>query len=396
MLTVEEAKKLLFNQILKSDIFEIAIESAFGNVLAEDIYSPIDLPLFDQSSVDGYALTFDKIEEYTKFEIIEEIKAGDSTTIRLKPGQCVRIFTGAMVPQTANLIVMQEFVNANEGFITLGHDFKPGNYLRKKGTQIQKGELAVSKDTFLNPGVIGFISSLGISKLKIYKKPIVSLIVTGNEIIKPGNKLEMGQIYESNSFALQAALRQQQIEALHVLNARDTREDLDNQLSLALKDSEVILLTGGISVGDYDLVYDALKDAGADTIFYKVAQRPGKPLWAGRLGKKMIFALPGNPASVMVCFYEYVYPTLRMMRGFANPHLQTVHLNPAKEINDPGERASFLRAKITEENVTPLEKQDSGMMMSFASGNALIYVPIDKKYIAKDEIVEVHLLPFEG
>jgi len=396
MLTVEEAKQLLFSQIQRSEIVEIPIDKAFGNVLAQDLYSPIDLPLFDQSSVDGYAIAFDKIEDHAHFEIIEEIKAGDYSEVNLRPGQGVRIFTGAMVPATANLVVMQEFVNAKNEFITLGKDFKPGNFIRKQGTQIKEGELALEKGVYLNPGVIGFISSLGIAKVKIFKKPIVSIIVTGNEIVKPGNELDKGQIYESNSYALQAALRQQNIEPKHILNARDTRVDLDEKIALALKNSDIVLLTGGISVGEYDLVFDALKDVGAETIFYKVAQRPGKPLWTGKIGNKMVFALPGNPASVMVCFYEYVYPAIRMMRGFNNTQLQSISLKLLKGINDPGERASFLRAKLIEDGVMPLEKQDSGMMMSFAGGNALIYIPKERNFIAKDEMVEVHLLPFEG
>jgi molybdopterin molybdotransferase len=396
MLTVEEAKDLLIRAVGKSAPVTTGLPGAYGNVVAEDIYAPVDLPLFDASSVDGYALCLDPSEHNRLYKIIGEIKAGDAPYFQLPPGEGVRLYTGAMVPASADCIVMQENVEAKDGYIKLAEDTSPGNYIRKQGSQIRKGELALAKGAYLNPGTVGFLASMGLANVKIYKKPPVSVIVTGNEIIAPGNDLKAGQIYESNSFALIAALGQMQINPVHVLHAEDTRENLDAQLVRAIGDSDIILITGGISVGKYDLVYDALKDAGAETVFYKVAQRPGKPLWFGKIGEKLIFALPGNPASVLVCFYEYVYPAIRIMRGIFEPLLPVKQLKLLKEIHDPGARASFLRAKITGEGVTALEKQDSGMMMSFAGGNALIYIPKEISHVAENEIVEVHLLPFDN
>ena len=372
----------------------ISIGQAYGNVLAEDIYAPIDLPIFDASSVDGYAITYHLPLTTYHFSIIGEIKAGDNINFDLKADQAVRIFTGAMVPDSATEVVMQEQVERIDERITFNETYKQGNYIRRQGSQLKKGDLTLKKGSFLHPGAIGFIASMGISELRVYPKPKVSVIVTGNEIIKPGNPLSPGQIYESNSFALVASLRQQNIEPIHVLNANDTREDLDKQLKLSINGSDVILLTGGISVGDYDLVYNALKEAGAETLFYKVSQRPGKPLWVGYLGKKWIFALPGNPASVMACYYEYVYPAIRMMIGIENWNLKCVNMKLLKEIRDSDQRAAFIRAKVHEDGIMPEEKQDSGMMVSFAGGDALIYVPKETTYIAKDEMVEVHLLPF--
>ena len=400
MITVEEAKELLFNRINLSDPDTASIDTAYGNVLAEDVYSPIDLPIFNASSVDGYAVNYDAEPNFkfqiSNFKIIGEIKAGDNVNFDLKSGQAVRIFTGAMVPESTTEIVMQEQVEQDGDAIIFNETYKRGNYIRKQGSQLKKGDLTLKKGSFLHPGALGFLASMGVSELKIYPKPKVSAIVTGNEIIKPGNPLSPGQIYESNSFALVACLRQQSIEPVHVLNAIDTREDLDHKLKIAINDSDVVLLTGGISVGEYDLVYIALKDAGAETLFYKVSQRPGKPLWVGYLGKKWIFALPGNPASVMACYYEYVYPAIRKMQGIENWNLKSVKMKLLKEIRDSDQRAAFIRAKIHDDGIMPEEKQDSGMMVSFAGGDALIYVPKETTFIAKDEMVEVHLLPFNA
>jgi len=394
MITVKEAKELLFSKVKPSEPVRTSIAEAYGNILAEDIFAPIDLPIFDASSVDGYAITYHLPLTTYHFQVIGEIKAGDNAHFDLKPGQAVRIFTGAMVPVSSKEVVMQEQVERKDDSFIFNDLYKQGNYIRKQGSQLKKGELVLQKGTFLHPGAIGFLASMGISELSIYPKPEVSFIVTGNEIIKPGIPLAPGQIYESNSFALLAALKQMRINPIHMLNAMDTREDLDKQLQTAIHDSDVILLTGGISVGEYDLVYNALKDAGAETLFYKVAQRPGKPLWVGSLDNKWIFALPGNPAAVMACYYEYVYPAIRMMSGFSDPELKKMRMKLLREIKDSDQRAAFIRAKINDNGVMPEDKQDSGMMISFAGGDALIYIPKDVTYVAKEEMVEVHLLPF--
>ena len=396
MIIVEEAKGLLFSRINPTRAEKISIDEAYGYILAEDISAPIDLPIFDASSVDGYAVNYELgIKNYDFFKIIGEIKAGDNKIIELKPGEAIRLYTGSIVPGSASELLMQEQVTREGDAVILNDTYKSGNYIRNQGSQLKKGDIVAQKGIFLHPGAIGFLASMGISEVSIYPKPELSFIVTGNEIIKPGIPLAPGQIYESNSFALLAALKQMHINPMHMLNAIDTREELDKQLAIAIKDSDIVLLTGGISVGEYDLVYNALKDAGAETLFYKVAQRPGKPLWAGYLGDKWIFALPGNPASVMACFYEYVYPAIRMMCGFSKPELKKVKMKLLSAINDSGDRASFIRAKIKDAGVMPEQKQDSGMMISFAEGDALIYIPKEITHIAKDETVEVHLLPFD-
>jgi len=395
MIQVEEAKAVLFNQVKTLGTIQIPIEKAFGHVLAQDILAPVDMPIFDASAVDGYALANDTTSSIETYELIGELKAGDQQTLELKQGQAIRLFTGAMVPTAATEVVMQEFITELDGQINFNEQYKPGSNIRKQGSQIKKNEIAMSQGTFLNPGTIGFLASMGIAYVEAYRQPAINIIVTGNEIVLPGTVLVPGQIFESNSYSLIAALNQMRIHPLQILKALDNRQHLDAQLQLALQDSDILLLTGGISVGKYDLVHDALLDAGAEALFYKVAQRPGKPMWAGKIGQKLIFALPGNPAAVMACFYEYVYPTIRMMLGNANPQMKTQLLPLLKEMRDSGERAAFIRAKIEKDGVMPLDKQDSGMMISFAGGNALIYVPKETQYLQKGELVEVHLLPFE-
>lgn len=396
MISVEEAKQLLFAQVLKSKPVEVNFIEAFGCVLAEDIFSPIDLPSFDQSAMDGYAVSAANEKHKKQFEVIGEIKAGDSASYVLQSGQAVRIFTGAAIPESADAVVIQERVERVNGSIHLSDDFKKGDCIRQRGSQIKKGELALKKDTVLNPAAIGFLASLGIIKVKIYKTPEVSIITTGNEIVKPGSDLQPGEIFESNSFSLHAALKQMHVEPKKNCSVNDDKEALRTKIEKCLIDSDITVLTGGISVGKYDLVYETLKELNVETIFYKVAQKPGKPFFFGKLNDKLIFALPGNPAAVLVCFYEYVYPAIRMMQGFQNTTLPSLKLKLLKDIPKKEDRSLFIRAKRMNDGIMPLEKQDSNMLRSFAEADALIYIPNERKEINQGDEVEVHLLPFDS
>lgn len=395
MISVEEAKRLLFERIEKSIPVDVGIAEASWCVLAEDVFSPIDLPSFNQSAMDGYAVAVNE-KNKREYEVIGEIKAGDPGSIQLQPGQAVRIFTGAAVPETADAIVIQENTIRVNGSVQLTTDFKTGDCIRVKGSQIKKSELALKKNSVLNPAAIGFLASLGMSKLKIFTRPAISIVVTGNEIISPGNDLQPGEVYESNSFSLAAALKQMQIIPNNILKAVDDKNELKNKFEKCLHDSEIVLLIGGNSVGKYDLVPVVLQEAGAETIFYKVAQKPGKPFYAGALKSKIIFALPGNPAAVLVCFYEYVYPVIRMMMGFENPGLHSLKLKILKDVVNKENRALFIRSKKTFDGVMPLEKQDSNMLRSFAEADSIIYIPNEKDNIKNGEEVEVHLLPFNS
>jgi len=393
MVTVEEAKRLLFAQAGLADPAEAELTDAFGCVIAEDIFSPIDLPSFNQSAMDGYAVASGD-ESERQFKVIGEIKAGDAGLASLQPGQAVRIYTGAAVPQSADAIVIQEKAEQVNGTIQLAGNFKKGDFIRWKGSQLKKGSLALRKGFVLNPAAIGLLAALGLSQIKIYKKPEVSVISTGDELISPGNTLAEGKIFESNSISLYALLRQMNITPKHIFTAGDDKKDLENKIETCLVDSDILILTGGISVGTYDLVHDILMQLRVEAIFWKVAQKPGKPMFAGKLGSKKIFALPGNPAAVIVCFYEYIYPVIRMMHGFKNITLPALTMKLAQDFVKKEDRALFARVKCSGDEAIPLEKHDSNMLLSFAEADALMYVPGKVERIKKGEPVEIHRLPF--
>ena len=397
MFSVKEAKKILWKNIKLIPAVSKKVSDISGYVLAENIKSPVDLPLFDQSAMDGFAVNFDDEDlrnEELSFRITGEIKAGDKPNGKLKKNSAVYIYTGAATPLNTSCVVMQEKVQTNYGSVIIpASALTKGSNIRFKGTQIKKGEPALAKGTLLNPAAVGFLCSMGISKIKVTGKPVVSVLSTGNELQEAGSKLYKGQIFESNSVMLKAALNGNGFETKYVSSVNDDKKNLTSIVSKMLSSSDVLIISGGISVGKYDLVKDILENSGVKELFYKVSQKPGKPLYCGKLKNKLIFALPGNPAASLVCFYEYVLPSLRKMSGYSDFELSKEFLPLTESYELKGERDLFLKAKINNGKVTLLEGQGSDILKSFAEANALVYLSVNKRAIIKDDLVETHLIP---
>lgn len=394
MITVEEAKSILLNNIVElKESVKVSLTDALGYHLAEDILAPLDLPPFNQSNVDGYAVKFSSSEK-KQWKVIGEIKAGDNNSLVLKDGEAVRIYTGAMVPDGSDCIFTQEKVTRKDALIECNEiELTKGEHIRKAGAQIKKGELALVKDTLINPSVIGFIAALGLAEVVVYRKPKVTLIITGNELQTIGSSLKTGKVYESNSFTIQAALQSINLHADKVFFVKDNKKSVEEVVAKALQDADMLLLSGGISVGDYDFVHDVLNENNTTTLFYKVAQKPGKPLFFGKNKNTFVFGLPGNPASALTCFYEYVFPALRKMQGKEPLFLHSVQLPILKDINKKKGLAHYLKAEVKPKGVMPLGGQESFIMKSFANAGAFIYLPLEKENAQAGELVEVHLLP---
>ena len=313
MISVEQAITIVQNTVEPTENFElIEVAKASGYVLFEDVVSKIDMPPFRQSAMDGYALC---LHNELAYQLIGEVKAGDNFHPVLKKGEAIRIFTGSPVPDTANAVIMQERVQVDNKSIIIDSLVSDNDNIRPLGEQILKGQTALKKGSLLTPAAVGFISSLGIEKISVYKKASVAVIVTGNELVKAGNVLNYGQIYESNGVMLTAALTGLGYQKVTNFKVEDTYQATFNMLQKVIGSHDVILVTGGISVGDYDFVGLVLKDLGVDELFYKVNQKPGKPLFFGKKENKIVFALPGNPAAALTCFYIYVQLALQKISG---------------------------------------------------------------------------------
>ena len=394
MISVQEAKKIIAENVTQLTPLSLPLQHAAALTLAEDVYSSIDIPAFPQSSMDGYAFSFNDWQQHKKLKITGEVAAGNNETITLASGNAVRIFTGAAVPPGADTVVMQENIKAINGELVIeDKSIQVGNSVRPKGSEIKAGALALEKNSVLSPAAIGFLAGIGITDVKIYPNPSVSIILTGNELQQPGKPLQYGQVYESNSFALKAVLQQMHINDVEVFYATDRPEIVTSTLEKVLQQSDVVLLTGGISVGDYDFVLQAANECGVEKLFHKVRQRPGKPLYFGKKNNKLVFGLPGNPSSVLTCFYQYVIPALEKLSN-KKTALQIIQAPLSKPFQKTVVLTHFLKGFYDGKTATPLEAQESYRLSSFARANCLIRVNEDVTECRQGALVEVHLLPF--
>ena len=372
MISVNEAFSILNNLTFSLKKKEVALGNARNYVLAETLLSPINMPPFRQSNMDGFALCLNSSLEY---KIIGEIKAGDFFTETLQPGQAVKIFTGAAVPDSAQAVIQIEKATVNGNQLQLQEAVHPETNIRPLGSQILQNKIALEKGTFINAAAIGFLAGLGFTKVKVYQKPSVGIVITGNELIQPGQPLPAGKVYESNAIMLQTALYNAHFNDIIIYQTNDDFENTKSILKKAIDENEVVLVSGGISVGDYDFVDDALKSLKVETLFYKVNQKPGKPLYAGKLKDIIIFALPGNPAASLTCFYIHVLPTLQRLSGRKSSYESKITMSLAHDYTVANSRDQFLKASIEGNEVTILPHQDSSMLDSFALANALVFLP---------------------
>lgn len=371
----------------------IPLQQAAGRVLAADVFAVTDIPAFDQSAMDGYALSFAGFELHTTLTIHGEVPAGAPELSLLQPNQAMRIFTGAPTPTGADTVVMQEKVQVNNNQLYILDDqLKAGNNVRIKGSEIKAGELVLPKGQKLTPAAVGFLATTGVAEVTVYPTPVMSIIVTGNELQQPGKTLQYGQVYECNSFQLRAALQSLQIEEVPLFEAKDDPQVVKDTLQYALDNSDVVLLTGGVSVGNYDFVPEAAAACGVTTLFHKLKQRPGKPLFVGRKGNKWVFGLPGNPSSVLTCFYEYVITALEELMQIP-PVLKTIQVPLSKTYSKNALLTFFLKGYYDGQTVVPLDSQESYRLRSFAMANCLVCLPEEKMEFPEGELVVVHLLP---
>ncbi len=387
MVSVFQAMKMVEEFSPRLDVVELELTNALNQVLATDVHSPINMPPFNQSAMDGYAVC---MHDSNTYSLIGEVKAGDDSKYNLTAGEAIRIFTGAMVPNGADAVIKQEDVDRPSDHILITAETKAGMNVRPCGEQIKLNTLAIPAGSILNPGSIGFLSTLGITHVNVYRKPKIVVLATGSELVKPGNNLSGGEIFESNTFMLQAALNKSGFSA-EISSVKDDYELTKKAISEAISNCDMVLITGGISVGDYDFVGKALHELNVTTQFYKVKQKPGKPLLFGTKDSKVIFALPGNPAAVLSCYYAYVEPSLRKQIG-VSPVFPRKKFTLASHYKKTAKMTHFLKARLENETIEILSAQSSAMLSSFVEANCIIVLEQDRENWEVGDQVEVILL----
>ncbi len=389
MIGVEEAKQRMMAAVRVLPAETMPLVRAMGRIVAKDVPAPYHHPLFDVSAMDGYAFAFSEVVQ--QFTVVGEVPAGGVFPHVLAPGECVRIFTGGMVPQGADTVVMQELVQRTGDRIAYADaKLKRGGNVRHKGEQVRAGDVALPQGTLIDAAAIGLLASVGVREVPVGALPRVAVLVSGGEFIQ-GGVPQPGKIFGSNDVMLSAALHSAGVAAT-MRHVDDDRDALRKAWTELTPTHDVVLSTGGVSVGDFDLVPPVLNELGADILFHGVLQKPGKPLLFGSLGRAAVFGLPGNPRAVMVLFREYVLPFLLAMQGSAQPWMRSARLPLMIQASMKGVRAEFRAARVANTQVELLADEGSHMLRSLAEADAIAYIPADVRELKKDQLVEVHYL----
>ncbi|MGA1590340.1 MAG: gephyrin-like molybdotransferase Glp [Methylophilaceae bacterium] len=377
----------------------LPIEEAQGCFLAEDIRSPVNVPNYNNSAMDGYVFRHKFIKpKNNKFKIDGKILAGHPLKTKNSSISCLQIMTGGMIPRTFDTVIPQELVKVNHGIVEF--DFKPkvGANIRKIGEDIKKNQVAIKQGVCLNACNIGLLASLGITKVKVFQSIRIGFFSTGDEVIQLGSKIKAGQVYDSNRFLIKAFIKKMNACLVDYGNLSDDKILLENQLKKASIECDLIITTGGVSVGEADYMKEILTKIG-QVLFWKMAIKPGRPMAFGKVKKAFYFGLPGNPVSAAVTFLQFVKPSIRFMMGSAKfEKLPYVQLKINAEVQRKKGRKEFVRGIIQRQgkscSVIPLLQQGSGMLKSMSDANCFIVFDADQDLIRKNSYVNI--LPFDG
>ena len=388
LLPVEEAQTRLLALRAPLAPENIAFSESLGRYLSQDVIAQRDQPPAPLSAMDGYAIRFADLPG--PWTIAGEIPAGAVPAISGGPGQAIRIFTGAMVPDGADTVVIQEDVVANGSMLTLSRDGPEtrGAHIRGRASDFATGATLVAAGTRLNPGAIAAAIMGGAAQLAVGARPRVAILTTGDELVQPGRILAPGQIPDSNGTMLAAMLAPEPAVVTIPLHIRDDRQILSKILKDLARRHDIIVTVGGASVGDHDHVRGALDDAGGRLDFWKIAMRPGKPLIAGTIGDALLLGLPGNPSSAFVTATLFLLPLVRHLAGARDPLPQLRQAPLAASLGAGGPRRDYLRARLDQGRVAPFDGQDSGRTFPLSAANALVIRDIGAAPRAAGELAD--------
>lgn len=400
MRSVEEALKTVLDNVKVLGTERIPIQDSLGRVLGEDVYSNLFLPPWNNSAMDGYAVRWENVKNAAKenpanLRVVGDIRAGLLPDKSVGDGEAIRIMTGAPVPDGADTVIRVEDTKTEDKIVSIFKANRQGENIRKRGENVKKGDLVLTKGTSIGPGQLGSMAMVGKPVVTVYRKPVVTIMSTGDELADFDEDLTENKIPNSNSYAVAS----QVLEAgaiPHVLGiARDNKESLREKIGQGLS-GDMMIVSGGVSVGDYDFVKDILKEYGIDMKFWTVGIKPGHPIAFGLVGDKPIFGLPGNPVSTMVTFEVFARPALQKMCGHTSLFRPVVDAIAEDEFSDRPGRTHYVRSLVRYQDgkyyVKSTGSQGSGILMSMAYANCFMILPADKEKILAGETVKVQLL----
>ncbi len=375
MITVEQARTLLFELVEPLPAENVPLVEAAGRVLAQDVVATRDQPPFSASSMDGYAVKAAEVELHAMFKVIGEAPAGKRFDGQVGAGQAVRIFTGAPVPQGADFIVIQEDVDRRGDLITITNQPGSKTNIRPMGVDFSVGSI-VAAPRLIRAEDVALMAAMNIASVPVVRKPQIALIANGNELVVPGETPGPDQIIASNSFGIKALLENIGAHVRMLPIARDSEASLETAFGLAAG-ADLVVTIGGASVGDHDLVDEVAQGLGMERSFYKIRMRPGKPLMAGRLGSTAMVGLPGNPVSAMVCGYLFLVPMIRRMLGLEDTVPAFRQAKLAEPLAPNGPREHYMRAMLDDDGIRACEDQDSSLLSVLVHADALLVRPAE-------------------
>lgn len=416
MIEYERALSLVLRNAFPLQTERVAVKAANHSVLARVVRARSDLPRFDQSAVDGYGVQAREVSSVSEsspraLRLEGMVPAGGRIgRSRLGRGCAVKILTGGRIPPGVDGVVMKEFCREDGGVVEVLRPVVAGENIRRRGEEIRRGACVLEAGTRITPPVAGVLSTFGITQVTVHRRPRVTVVSTGNELVAPGRKPGDGQIFDSNSSTLAAALRELGIRPIRVCRARDERRALYKTLERALAESDVVVTAGGISVGDYDFVREVLESLGVETVFWRVAMKPGKPNYFGihgwtrrggrRVPRRLVFSLPGNPVAVLVSFHQLVKPALLQLLGVRRSEPRVLAAELTRSLFKKAGRLEWVRGRLAGRNgkqhVTPTRGQGSHMLTGLAGADCLILFPKEESRIEKGQEVRVTLLEWKA
>jgi molybdopterin molybdotransferase len=402
MIDFAEARQLVLQHCPRLPKISIPTGRALGFVLAEPLVAHGPVPRFDGSAVDGYAVRSADLcaatSDHPVGMIVQDVvRAGNARRIKLKPHHTIRILTGAVVPAGADALVMQEHVDVEQKRVFFTAPALSGDNIRFSGDEFRKGEIVLESGTLITPPVVAMLATLGQESARVYRKPRIALVVTGDELCTPRGRLGRGQIYDSNTPGLRASLQAAGMEEVMHFRVGDNAKRIEQTLRRGFANADVVISSGGVSVGSSDFVRDVLGKLKVRRIFWKIAIKPGKPIYFGKRGKTLVFSLPGNPVAAQLGFQLFIKPALLRMMGSkaVEPLVLTSCLT--HELKKKPGRMEFVRGILThsaegELKVRPAQGQDSHMMGGLATANCLIHFAKDADRLSAGSDVTVTLL----
>jgi len=375
MISEEEARRRVLQNVGSLRERTVPLSKALDCFSTSEVVAPLPLPTFDNSAMDGYAVVASSSRKGARFKVIGEQPAGPDRQLRISSGEAVRIFTGAPIPAGADAVVMQEDTTREGDEIVVNVPVNPGEFIRRRGCDLAAGQKILARGERIRLATIALLASQGFADVTIGGQVNAAIVSTGDEIVMPGRKLDQGQIYDSNSILLQALVQRCGASVTSAEHCPDQRGRLIEAIQRGLK-SHVLVITGGVSVGEHDLVQATLRSLGARIDVWRVAIKPGKPFLFGETGGCAVFGLPGNPVSAFVTFLQFVRPAMLKMMGANDLDLPKTPVRLTVDLANEGDRTLYVRGRIDNGTFVPIGRQESHALFGLSQSNALLRVVV--------------------